>query len=436
MLPFFVMFSLLFFFMALGIPVAFAFGATNILTIFLFVGPHYINILYTDCFASLANFLYIAFPLFILMGELFHHSGVAEVMVRILKDWVKWLPGSLGITTVIGCGIFGAISGSGMAACATFGAVMIPPMLKSNYPIRMTTGIIAVGGVLDFFIPPNAITVIYAVLAQASIAKLLIGGITPGVILTILFAIYVGIRMKISPAVSVSYVEESAKISYLKLLIDTLKNFLPLLSVVFAVTVTIYLGIATPSEAAAAGVVMSVILIAFYGRLSLRIVKAALMESMITTCMIFFIMVGSSAFSHLLFFTGSSSKVISLITGINLSPFMIGVIMCVIVLILGCFIDVISIMFITLPIFNPIVDYLGLDKTWFGLIYLYCIAMGAITPPFGVNLFVTKSVSPPEIKLEDVYRGVLPFILICLAVLALLYLVPGLLTYLPNKVMQ
>jgi TRAP-type mannitol/chloroaromatic compound transport system permease large subunit len=125
MLPLLVMFLILFFFMALGIPIAFAFGATNILAIFLFVGPHYINILYNDCFSSLANFLYIAFPLFILMGELFHHSGVAEAMVKILRDWVKWLPGSLGITTVIGCGIFGAISGSGMAACATFGVVMI-----------------------------------------------------------------------------------------------------------------------------------------------------------------------------------------------------------------------------------------------------------------------------------------------------------------------
>ena len=436
LLPFYVMFGILFLFMALGVPIAFAFGAANILSLFLFVGPHYITLLYADCHSSLANFLYIAFPLFILLGELFHHSGVAEVMVTILKKWVNWLPGSLGITTVIGCGIFGAVSGSGMAACATFGAVMIPPMLKAGYPKGMTTGIIAFGGVLDFFIPPNAITVIYAVLAQASIAKMLIGGVTPGVVLTILVAIYVGLRMKFGSHVVSIEEAETTKINYRELIGDTLKNFLPLLSVVFAVTVTIYLGVATPSEAAAAGVVMSVILIAFYRKLSVKVIQNALLEAMVTTAMIFFIMVGSMAFSQLLFFTGSTTKMISLILGMKLSGFTTGIVMCSVVLILGCFIDVISVMFITLPVFNPIVDTLGFDKTWFGLIYLYCIALGAIKPPFGVNLFVTKSVSPPEITLEDVYLGILPFLFIALVVLAIFYVFPDLLTWLPNKVMQ
>lgn len=435
LLPLYVMFLILFLFMGFGVPIAFAFGVANILTLIFFVGIEYSTILYSACFASLGNFLYIALPLFILLGELFHYSGVAEIMINILKKWVR-LPGSLGITSIVGCGIFGAISGSGMAACAAFGSIMIRPMLKAGYPKGLATGIIVFGGLLDFFIPPNAITVVYAVLAGVSISKMLIGTVVPGVVLTILAAIYVSIRMKFVALSVEEEIAKVAKVNYRELLIDTAVKFLPLLLVVFAVTVTIYMGIATPSEAAAAGVVMSVIVIAFYRKLSVKVVHSALLESMVTTGMIFFIMVGSTAFSQLLFFTGTSQKIISLIVNADVSTFTAGIILCSVVLILSCFIDVISVMFITLPVFNPVIESLHFDKTWFGLIYLYCIALGAIKPPFGVNLFVTKSVSPPEVTLQDVYVGILPFLFIALVVLAVFYVFPDLITWLPNKVSQ
>jgi tripartite ATP-independent transporter DctM subunit len=432
LLPLIAMFLILLTLMALGIPIAFSFGLSNLLALLLFVGLRYVNIIVSDCISSISNFLYIAFPLFILMGELFHYSGMAEVLIRILTGWLRGLPGSLGITTIVGNAVFGALSGSSMAACAAMGSATIPLMLKNGYSRSMATGVIAIGGVLSILIPPSAIVVIYAGLSYGSIGRLLIGGITPGIILTFLFSIYIGFMFKFKPRVSDEQKSEGASVSYSKLVIETLKYLLPLSFVIFAVTVTIYMGIATPSEAAAAGCVTSVIVIAAYGRFNLRVLKAATLSSMMTTSMVFFIVTGSTAFSHLLFLTGSSQKLIELILEMNFHPLIVATIMLVIVLILGCFIDVFSIMFITLPIFNPLVEKLGFDPIWFGLLYIYCIAFGAATPPFGVNLFVTKSVSPPEVTLQEVYRGVYPFILIVVALLPVLILIPEILTYLPN----
>jgi tripartite ATP-independent transporter DctM subunit len=435
LLPLIVMFLILLTLMALGIPIAFSFGLSNLLTLLLFVGLRYVTIIVSDCISSISNFLYIAFPLFILMGELFHYSGVAEILVRILTGWLKGLPGSLGITTIVGNAVFGALSGSSMAACAAMGSATIPLMLKNGYSRSMATGVIAIGGVLSILIPPSAIVVIYAGLSYGPIGRLLIGGITPGIILTFLFSIYIGFMFKFKPKVSDEHNEhrgEEPPIRYSKLVIDTIKYFLPLSFVIFAVTVTIYMGIATPSEAAAAGSVTSAIIIAIYGRFNLRVLKAATLSSMMTTSMVFFIVTGSTSFSHLLFLTGSSQKLIALILELNFHPLAIATIMLVIVLFLGCFIDVMSIMFITLPIYIPLAEQLGFDQIWFGLLYIYCIAFGAATPPFGVNLFVTKSVAPSDVTLQHVYRGVTPFIIIVLALLPLLILVPGILTYLPN----
>lgn len=432
MMPLIGMFSILIFFLVLGIPIAFAFGLANLLAVVLFVGVNYIPIVISDCFESLSNFLYIAFPLFILMGELFHYSGIAEVLVGTLAKWLRWLPGSLGITTTIGSAIFGALSGSSMATCAAMGTATIPGLIKDGYSKETATGLIAFGGVLDIFIPPSAIVVIYAGLTQGPVGKLLIGGVTPGVFLTVLGCVYIALSHQRQRSASDRDRNEEPKINYRELIANTVKYFLPLSFVIFAVTVTIYLGIATPSEAAAVGCVTSAVLIVAYRRFSFSMLKAALFDSMNATSMVFLIITGSTAFSHLLFLTGSSQKVISLITGIHVPPLWIVVIMLIIVLILGCFIDVISIMFITLPIFSPLVEKLGYDKLWFGLVYLYCIAIGPLTPPFGVNLFVTKSVAPPDITLNQVYRGALPFVIISLVLFPLFLMFPRIIVWLPN----
>lgn len=430
--PLIVMFLILLTFMTLGIPIAFSFGLSNLLALLLFVGPRYVDIVISGCISSISNFLYIAFPLFILMGELFHYSGVAEILVRILTGWLKKLPGSLAITTVVANAVFGALSGSSMAACAAMGSATIPLMLKDGYSPSMATGVIAVGGVLSILIPPSAIVVIYAGLSYGPIGRLLIGGITPGIILAFLFSIYIGIMFKFRPDLSHERLNKAVSINYSKLAIDTVKYFFPLSFVIFAVTITIYMGIATPSEAAAAGCLTSAIIIAAYGRLNFKVLKAASFSAMVSTSMVFFIMTGSTAFSHLLFLTGSSQKLIVLISELNFPPLVIATIMLAVVFALGCFIDVISVMFITLPIYTPLVQKLGFDPIWFGLLYIYCIAFGAATPPFGVNLFVTKSVAPPEATLQDVFRGVIPFIIISVVLLFILILVPGILTFLPN----
>ena len=429
------MFGILFIFLVIGIPVAFAFGLANLLSILLIVGPQYSELLVFDCFSNISNFLFIAFPLFILMGECFNRSGIAEVLVRILLSWLRWIPGALGVVVIFGNTIFGALSGSSMAACAAFGSTMIPIMLKRRYTLEMSTGLIAFSGVMSPLIPPSALMVIYGGLANVSIGKMLIGGITPGLLLTLLGVIYLIGLSKLKPQVYDRQKDEGAEISFLKLLIETIKYFLPLSFVIMAVTVSIYLGIATPSEAAAMGCVVSVIIISIYGKMDFQKLNSALRETMITTGMCFFIIVGSAAFSHLLFLTGTTQKLLTILMHINVSPLLMTTLMLIIVLILGCFIDVISIMFITLPIFKPLANFLGFNEIWFGLIYMYCIILGSITPPFGVNLFVTQAVSPPGTTLQHVYRGVIPFVILSLILIPFFLLVPDILTYLPSKML-
>jgi tripartite ATP-independent transporter DctM subunit len=429
------MFLILFIFLFSGTPIAFAFGLANLLTILLIVGPHYSGILVFDCFANISNFLFIAIPLFILMGECFNRSGIADVLVRILTSWLKWIPGAMGLVTVIGNAIFGALSGSSLAACAAFGSTMIPIMLRKGYTREMSTGLIAFSGVLSILIPPSALMVIYGGLANVSIGKMLIGGITPGLLLTLLGCIYLIGLSKFKFHVDDKKEDETEEINYLKLIIESIKYFLPLSIVILAVTVSIYLGIATPSEASAMGCVIAVIIITIYGKMDFRKLNSALRETMITTGMIFFIVVGSGTFSHLLFLTGTTQKLLTVLVKINIPPLIMAGFMLVIVLILGCLIDVISVMFITLPVFKPLANMLGFDEIWFGLLYMYCIALGSMTPPFGVNLFVTQSVSPIGTTLQHVYRGIVPFVIVSFLLIPLFIFFPDILTYLPSKML-
>ena len=264
--PLILMFLILFIFLVIGIPIAFAFGLANLLSILLIVGPQYSNLLVTDCFSSISNFLFIAFPLFILMGECFNRSGIAEVLVRILLSWLRWIPGAMGVVVVIGNTIFGALSGSSMAACAAFGSTMIPIMKKRGYTTEMSTGLIAFSGVMSPLIPPSALMVIYGGLANVSIGKMLIGGITPGLLLTLLACIYLIGLSKLRPQAYDKQRDVSADISFLKLLIESIKYFLPLSFVIMAVTVSIYLGIATPSEASATGASCQLLLYQFMAK--------------------------------------------------------------------------------------------------------------------------------------------------------------------------
>jgi tripartite ATP-independent transporter DctM subunit len=308
-------------------------------------------------------------------------------------------------------------------------------MSKRGYPIEKSTGLIAFSGVMSPLIPPSALMVIYGGLANVSVGKMLIGGITPGLLLMLVGCIYLVGLSKFKPQEYDTRRDEVKELSFLKLLGVSIKYFLPLSFVIMAVTVSIYLGIATPSEASAMGCVVAVIIIALYGQMSFRKLNSALRETIITTGMCFFIIVGSSAFSHLLFLTGTSQKLLAIITQLQAPPLLMAVFMLVIVLILGCFIDVISIMFITLPIFKPLANFLGFDEIWFGLIYMYCIILGSITPPFGVNLFVTQAVAPAGTTIQQVYRGVVPFVIISLILIPLFLFVPDILTYLPRKML-
>jgi tripartite ATP-independent transporter DctM subunit len=422
-------------FFIFGVPVAFGFGVINVLAIFIFLDGRYLPLLVSTTSQSLMNFLYVAFPLFILMGTIFFESGIAEELVRIVGGWLRRVPGQLAVVSMASNALFGALSGSSMAACAAIGSALIPAMEKHGYPARISTGVIAFGGIMSTLIPPSALMVIYGGLAHVSIAKLLIGGITPGLILTLLAIILIVAWARQKPQLFGADKNAGPPTAFRKLAIDTLVLGMPMGFIVFAVVGSIYMGLATPSEASAVGVIASILALAAYRRITLKKLKAAVLNATSTTAMVFFIMVGSSAFSSILFLTGASQHVVALVANINIPPLLITATMLVTVLILGMFIDVISVMFITIPIFTPLLESLGSDPLWFGLLYMYCVALGAVTPPFGVNLFVTKGIAPPGVTLEQIYRGVIPYCLLALIPLPLFLFIPGVLTWLPNMML-
>jgi tripartite ATP-independent transporter DctM subunit len=277
--------------------------------------------------------------------------------------------------------------------------------------------------------------VLYGGLSHVSIGRLLIAGAAPGIVFAVLCSIYIVVVAILKPQAFGGRQVEEIPVDYRKLVKDTVVYGLPLFGVVFAVVGTIYTGVATPSEAAALGSVAAIIVTVAYRQLNLAKFKKAAMEAAQLSAMIFFIVVGSLSFSNLLALTGATQHLLAMMAHLTIPPLVIILIMLAFVLIMGCFIDVISIMFITLPVYNPLIESLGVDPLWFGILYMICIALGSATPPFGVNLFTVKGVSPPDILLEDVYRGVLPFVIIAVLSLPLFILVPEIITWLPNRML-
>lgn len=414
-----------------GLPIAFAFLVVNMVAAYFFLGgiPGLISLV-TGAFTSITTFTLLPVPFFILMGSLIFHTGLGLNAINVLDKWLGKLPGRLSILAILMGVVIGALSGSTIATCALLGTILLPEMLKRGYSRRMSLGPLMGVGTIDALIPPNALTVVFASLAKIDVGQLLIAGILPGIIMATLYILYVLIWCSLRPEEAPAY--EVPHVSLREKLFATVQYLLPLSLIVFMVIGFIFLGIATPTEAAATGTLATFILALLYRRLNWDTLRKSIMETIKVTTMIFMIIMVSNTYGEILAFSGAASGMTDFITHLPIPPIVIVIAMVVAVLILGCFMETVAIMMITLPIFMPVINGFGFNPIWYGIIMLIALETGLITPPFGVTLFVMKGVAPAEITMSDIWRSVTPFVIIGCLCIALLILMPFWATFIPN----
>ncbi len=419
------------FLMAMGMPVALAFLAANILGAWVFMGgDRGVVALLNNGWGALTKFALVPIPLFLLMGEIFFHTGLGGRMFTAIDRLLGKLPGRLSYVTVLGGTGFSTLSGSSMGSTALLGSLMVPEMTKRGYKKHMSIGPILGTGGLAIIIPPSALAVLLATLAQIDVGALLIAGIIPGLILAALYiaTIYLQTRMDPSAAPAYDVPPQSAGEKIRLLMTDVV----PMIGLMVAIVVMMINGIVTPSEAAAFGALGVLILAVAYRCLTWEALKASVRGALRVTLMAYLIVFGSATFSQLLAFSGASRGLINWATGFDLDPIYMLLVMFAVLLILGMFMEQISMMLLTVPIFFPLAISLGFDPIWFGLIMLLALEISFTTPPFGLLLFVMKGVAPSDTTMREIYLSAIPFIICSLLLVAMLIVFPPLATWLPG----
>jgi tripartite ATP-independent transporter DctM subunit len=348
----------------------------------------------------------------------------------VLDKWLGKIRGRLSILAIIMGVIIGALSGSTIATCALLGTILLPDMLKRGYSKNMSLGPLMGVGTVDALIPPNALTVVLASLANIDVGQLLIAGIVPGMIMSGLYLAYVILWCRIKPEEAPVY--DVPHVPLKEKVMATVQYLLPLGFIIFMVIGFIFLGVATPTEAAATGTLGSFILAVVYRRLNWDMMKKSVMGTVKVTVMIFMIIIVSSTYGEILAFTGAAAGMTNFISDLSVAPIVILIGMLVVILILGCFMETVAIMMITIPIYMPVINIFGYNTVWFGVLMLIALETGLITPPFGVTLFVMKGVAPPEVTMSDIWKAVTPYVVVDLLCIALVMAMPRIATIVPS----
>jgi len=474
--------------LVLGVPVAFAFIAVNVIGAFFFLGGEVgLLQLARNMVNSVSNFAFTPIPMFLLMGDILFHTGLAIKAIDAVSLVIRRVPARLSVIALVAGTIFSAVSGSTIATTAMLGALLLPEMLKRGYEKKLAMGpIMAIGGV-DMLIPPSGLAVLLGGLSGISISGLLIGGLIPGLLLSAVFIAYIvfvgWLKPELAPsddgaklpdgieatapvvavlalgagvvagALVVWWAGVAAWIAALALGVllrcaitpgyarwfwivwgPTLRYVVPLVFIMFMVIGSMVLGWATPTESAAVGAAATMAYAAAFRALKFKALRNALLSTAGVTGMIMFIILGATTFAQILAFTGATNGIATMVTESGLSPTAILIGMLVILIILGLFIDQASIMMLTVPLFMPLVKKFGFDEVWFGIMYLVCMQLGLLSPPFGLLLFTMKGVAPSEITMGEVIRAALPYMLFGLLLLVLIFFVPPVATWLPSRV--
>ena len=418
--------------MGLGLPVAFAFLALNIVGAWLFLGGEPgLAQLARNAVQSVTSFSLTPIPFFVLMGEVLFHTGVALKAIDAFALLIRRIPGRLSVIAIVAGTVFSAISGSTIATTALLGSLMLPTMLARGYEPKMAMGpIMGIGGV-DMLIPPSALTVLLGSIAGISISGLLIGGIVPGLILSALFVGYIIARAVIDPTLAPDEELPPAHGLWGRWC-PFLIHVLPLVMIFAIVVGAMTGGFATPTEAAALGAAATILAAMCYRALTGANLMKALTGTVAVSGTILFIILGATTFAQVLSFSGATNGIVSLVSAQGLSPTILIIGMMLILLFLGCFVDQVSMMLITLPFFMPLVQRLGVEPIWFGVLFLICMQLGLLTPPFGLLLFTMKGVAPPGITMQQIYAASVPYIVFGVLVLVAIFLFPPLATWLPG----
>lgn len=413
-----------------GMPVAFALIGLSVILLWVLLGPMALFMVVSASFNQARTEVFIAIPLFVLMASVLQFSGIATTMYNTMRMWTGRLQGGLAIATIIISAILGALSGIGATATVAMGLIALPEMMNKKYNKHLVLGSITAGGALGPLIPPSNLMIIVGGYASLSVGKLFMGGVVPGILCTVFYSIYIWLRCKANPEDGPPLPKEEVATTAEK--IKALREvFLPIL-LILLVLGGIYGGIFTPTEAAGFGAIGAIIIAAIYRQLTFSNLYSGLKISFKVTSMIMWLVIGGGCYSTLVTTTGTAGAVSGFLTNIPFGAQGAITVMLVIVLVMGMFIDPVAITMICVPVFLPVLKALSIDPLWFMLLFTLATCIGYITPPFGLNIFYMKGVAPHGVSLGDIYKGVIPFCWVKIAVLFLCVFFPALLTWLPS----
>jgi len=413
----------------LGLPVGFTLGGIAVLGTLYVWGPKGLLMISNTAYAESTSFILVAIPLFIFMANVLRNSGLADDLYEMIYKWFGKIPGGLAAGTVIICAVFAAMAGVSSVATVSMGLIALPSMLKRGYQKNLATGCISAGGALGILIPPSIIMIIYGSMAEVSIGQLFMAGVLPGILLSVIFCIYILVRCLMTPALGPKVVENFS----LKEKLKSIKGVILPMLLIMLVLGSIYSGAATPTEAAGIGAFGAIICSLIYGKLTFKTLKDSLHSTLGLNAMVLWILIGAVSFTHLLAYAGISRYVNELILGIGLSRWWILIGMQLIFFILGMILDPAGIIMLTTPVFIPLIRELGFDPIWFGILFTINMEMAYITPPFGFNLFIMKAVVPAGISMMDIYRSVTPFVLLQALCLIMVILWPDIALFIPSQ---
>ncbi|NLK20335.1 MAG: TRAP transporter large permease subunit [Synergistaceae bacterium] len=407
----------------MGLPVAFSLGGTSLVLIAAFELP--MKIVGATIFSSLDSFTVLSIPLFVLMSQILLDGRIGDDLFDVMNAWVRHLPGGLAIATILACAFFAAITGSGAATAATIGMVAYPAMIERGYEKKFTLGLLAAGGTLGILIPPSIPMILYGSITEESVGKLFIAGVIPGLVLTGLFIAYAVYKSKRGGFTPMEKAPWSERLQV------TRKNFWGIL-LPFLIIGGIYTGAFTPTEAAAVGLVYSLfITLVVYRTIRLRDIPDICLRSVTTSCMIAVIIAGAVLFGRVMTLLMIPQKLTELVISNNFSVMMFLIAMNVLMIILGCILETVSIVLLTMPLVTPILHALGIDPIWYGIVVTVNMTLALITPPVGMNLYIINSLRP-DIRMGETIAGVFPMMAIMLVFLVLVILFPGMSTWLPS----
>ena len=414
-----------------GLWIAFGLGLAGIIVLLLHGGPPALAPLGYVSWNTVESFVLTSVPLFILMGELILRAGLSENFYRSMGLWFHGLKGGLLQSNIVACAIFAAVSGSSVATAAAIGTVAIPEMTRRGYEPKILFGSLAAGGTLGILIPPSIPMIIYGAMVEQSVERLFIAGVLPGIVMSLIFMAYIWVRVAVTPSL---VPPAEARPTWVERF-SSLAGVAPMFLLILLVLGSIWLGYATPTEAAAVGASAAMVLALASRRLSWRVFAGSVTSTIRTTCMVLFIIVGAQILTYALVKTGASRALTAWVVDLGLSKWILFAIVTVLYIFLGCIIDGVSMMVLTLPILYPIIIAAGFDPIWFGIALVILIELGNVTPPVGLNMFVIHGISGGR-PIGEVIWGSLPFGILMLAVLALIGIFPGLVSWLPSTLVR